>query len=44
VRASPTVRQRDFASPPGKELAEDVDALTALCPGLESMIFEVEEL
>ena len=36
--------RRDFSSPPGKELAEDVDALTALCPGLSSTIFEVEEL
>ncbi len=36
--------RRDFESPLGRELAEDVDALTALCPGLQSTIFEVEEL
>jgi uncharacterized protein (TIGR02118 family) len=35
---------RDFSSPLGNELAEDVDALAALCPGLQSTIFEVDTL
>jgi uncharacterized protein (TIGR02118 family) len=35
---------RDFSSPLGKELAEDVDALEVLCPGLQSTIFEVDKL
>jgi uncharacterized protein (TIGR02118 family) len=36
--------QRDFASPLGQELAEDVDKLAELCQGIHSMIFEPESM
>ena len=36
--------RRDFASPLGQETARDVDKLTGWCPGIHSMIFELEEL
>lgn len=34
--------QRDFASPLGQEAARDADALAKLCPGIHSMVFELE--
>jgi uncharacterized protein (TIGR02118 family) len=34
--------QRDFASPLGQEAARDADTLAELCPGIHSMIFELE--
>ena len=34
----------DFDSPLGQETARDVDTLTRWCPGIHSMIFELEEL
>jgi hypothetical protein len=34
--------RRDFASPLGQEAARDADALAELCPGIHSMIFELE--
>jgi uncharacterized protein (TIGR02118 family) len=34
--------QRDFASPLGQEAARDADALADLCPGMHSMVFELE--
>src|SRR5215831_162460 len=37
--------RRDFASPLGQEIARDVeDNLAKLCPGMHSMVFELEEL
>jgi len=37
--------RRDFASPLGQETARDVeDNLAKLCPGVHSMVFELEEL
>ena len=36
--------QRDFDSPLGQEAARDVDNLSRLCPGIHSMVFEVEAL
>lgn len=34
--------QHDFASPAGQETARDVEYLETLCPGLHSMILELE--
>jgi hypothetical protein len=34
--------QRDFASPLGQETARDVDQLAEFCPGIHSMIYELE--
>jgi uncharacterized protein (TIGR02118 family) len=34
--------QRDFASPLGQETGRDVENLEALCPGIRSMILELE--
>ncbi|MCA1835017.1 MAG: EthD family reductase [Actinobacteria bacterium] len=34
--------QRDFASPLGRETARDVDRLAELCPGIHSMVYELE--
>jgi uncharacterized protein (TIGR02118 family) len=34
--------QQDFASPLGQELANDVDQLAELCPGIQSMIYAPE--
>jgi uncharacterized protein (TIGR02118 family) len=34
--------QRDFASPLGQKVGRDADALTELCPGIHSMVFELE--
>lgn len=37
--------RRDFASPLGQETARDVeDNLAKLCPGVHSMVFELEAL
>lgn len=36
--------RRDFASPLGQETARDVDRLAEWCPGIHSMVFEVETL
>lgn len=37
--------RRDFASPLGQQTARDVDEnLAKLCPGVHSMVFELEEL
>jgi len=36
--------RRDFASPLGQETARDVENLEALCPGIHSMILELETL
>ena len=37
--------RRDFASPLGQETARDVeDNLARLCPGVQSMVFELDEL
>jgi uncharacterized protein (TIGR02118 family) len=36
--------QRDFASELGREVARDVDELAQLCPGIQSMVFELNEL
>ena len=36
--------RQDFASPLGREIAHDVDNLAGWCPGMHSMIFELEEL
>jgi uncharacterized protein (TIGR02118 family) len=36
--------RQDFASPLGQEAARDLDELTAWCPTIQSMIFELEEL
>jgi len=36
--------QRDFASPAGQEAGRDVEKLEALCPGIQSMIFELQDL
>lgn len=36
--------QRDFASPLGQDAARDADILAELCPGMHSMIFELEVL
>jgi uncharacterized protein (TIGR02118 family) len=36
--------RQDFASPLGQEVARDVDQLAEWCPGIHSMIFELEEL
>ena len=36
--------QRDFASLQGQEAARDADMLAELCPGMHSMIFELEVL
>lgn len=33
---------RDFASPLGQEAARDVDRLAELCPGIHSMIYELQ--
>ena len=33
--------QRDFASELGRETARDVDRLAELCPGIQSMVFEL---
>ncbi len=35
--------ERDFASPLGQEIARDVDILSAWCPGLQSMIMDIQE-
>lgn len=35
--------QRDFKSELGQETARDVDNLAALCPGVRSMVFELED-
>jgi uncharacterized protein (TIGR02118 family) len=35
--------QRDFKSQLGQETARDVDNLAALCPGVRSMVFELED-
>lgn len=34
--------QEDFASPVGKETAQDVDRLAELCPGMRSMIYDLD--
>jgi uncharacterized protein (TIGR02118 family) len=36
--------QRDFASPLGQATGKDVETLEALCPGVQSMILELETL
>lgn len=35
--------QADFASPLGRQLAQDVDTLGDLCPGIQSMVYELED-
>lgn len=34
--------RRDFASPLGQEVARDVDQLAEICPGIHSMVYELE--
>ncbi len=34
--------QRGYASPLGQEASRDVDNLARLCPGVHSMVFELE--
>ena len=34
----------NFASPLGQELARDVDRLAELCPGIQSMVYELQTL
>ncbi len=34
--------QADFGSPLGQELSRDVDQLAQLCPGIQSMVYELE--
>jgi uncharacterized protein (TIGR02118 family) len=36
--------QRDFASPLGQEAGRDVEKLEELSPGIQSMIFELQDL
>jgi uncharacterized protein (TIGR02118 family) len=36
--------QADFASPLGRQLAQDVDKLSELCPGIQSIVYELETL
>ena len=36
--------QDDFASPLGQEAAHDVETLESLCPGIHSMMFELQDL
>jgi len=36
--------RKDFASPTGQDTARDVDSLQQLCPGVHSMILELEVL
>jgi uncharacterized protein (TIGR02118 family) len=35
--------EQDFSSPLGQEIARDVDTLSAWCPGLHSMIADIQE-
>ncbi len=35
--------QQDFKSELGQETARDVDELATLCPGIRSMVFELED-
>jgi uncharacterized protein (TIGR02118 family) len=37
-----TALQADFRSPLGEELSRDVDQLAELCPGIQSMVYELE--
>lgn len=36
--------RNNFASPLGQQLAQDVDHLAELCPGIQSMVYELETL
>lgn len=36
--------RRDFSSPLGQATARDVDELARLCPGVQSLTYEVEHL
>jgi uncharacterized protein (TIGR02118 family) len=36
--------RRDFSSPLGQATARDVDELARLCPGIQSLTYEVETL
>jgi uncharacterized protein (TIGR02118 family) len=36
--------RRDFGSELGQELARDVDQLAELCPGIRSVVYELEDL
>jgi uncharacterized protein (TIGR02118 family) len=36
--------RRDFSSPLGQATARDVDELASLCPGIQSLTYEVETL